>query len=95
MPFIIYSSIYSLLAITILQVYTSEAKLICNVTVSAIFAFGDSILDTGNNNNLISTIKSNFPPYGRDFMGGKPTGRFSNGKVPSDLIGIYYIFIFL
>ncbi|XP_044480272.1 GDSL esterase/lipase EXL3-like [Mangifera indica] len=86
MPFIIYSSIYSLLAITILQVYTSEAKLICNVTVSAIFAFGDSILDTGNNNNLISTIKSNFPPYGRDFMGGKPTGRFSNGKVPSDLI---------
>ncbi|KAJ7957895.1 GDSL esterase/lipase [Quillaja saponaria] len=52
----------------------------------ALFAFGDSILDTGNNNYLHTMIKSNFPPYGRDFPGGIPTGRFCNGKIPSDLI---------
>ncbi|KAL5778246.1 hypothetical protein ACOSP7_011172 [Xanthoceras sorbifolium] len=52
----------------------------------AVIFFGDSIVDTGNNNHLLSLVKSNFPPYGRDFIGGVPTGRFSNGKVPSDFI---------
>lgn len=54
-----------------------------------LFAFGDSILDTGNNNNLATVAKCNFPPYGRDLVGGIPTGRFGNGKVLSDLIGTY------
>ncbi|XP_022765978.1 GDSL esterase/lipase At3g43570-like [Durio zibethinus] len=58
-----------------------------NQTFSALLAFGDSILDTGNNNNLFTVTKCNFPPYGRDFPGGKATGRFGNGKVFSDLIG--------
>lgn len=57
-----------------------------NEKLLGIMAFGDSILDTGNNNNLISLIKCNFPPYGQDFIGGKPTGRFCNGKVLTDLI---------
>ncbi|MED6180791.1 hypothetical protein PIB30_013683 [Stylosanthes scabra] len=52
----------------------------------ALFAFGDSILDTGNNNNLQTLTKSNFPPNGRNFIGGQPTGRFSDGKVLSDVI---------
>eukprot|EP01018_Ginkgo_biloba_P004759 Gb_24154 [translate_table: standard] len=30
--------------------------------------------------------KSNFPPYGRDFIDHKPTGRFCNGKLASDFI---------
>lgn len=58
-------------------------------TVSALFAFGDSILDTGNNNLLATLTKVNFFPYGRD-LGGLPTGRFGNGRVFSDMIGIYY-----
>ncbi|XP_052173350.1 GDSL esterase/lipase At5g03810-like [Diospyros lotus] len=29
--------------------------------------FGDSVVDVGNNNNLTTLIKVNFPPYGRDF----------------------------
>ncbi|OAY57578.1 GDSL esterase/lipase EXL3-like [Manihot esculenta] len=61
-------------------------KLPNNETVPAVLVFGDSIVDTGNNNKIISSAKCNFPPYGRDFIGGKPTGRFSNGRVPSDFI---------
>ncbi|CAF2045879.1 unnamed protein product [Brassica napus] len=57
-----------------------------NARVSALFAFGDSMLDTGNNNNLRTLTKCNFSPYGRDFAGGKATGRFGNGRVFSDLI---------
>ncbi|XP_019420772.1 PREDICTED: uncharacterized protein LOC109330963 [Lupinus angustifolius] len=55
-----------------------------NFTFPSVIAFGDSILDTGNNNYLETIVKSNFKPYGRDFFGGKPTGRFCNGRVPSD-----------
>ncbi|KAL8168388.1 hypothetical protein V2J09_009887 [Rumex salicifolius] len=51
----------------------------------ALIVFGDSNVDPGNNNNLNTLAKSNFPPYGRDFEGGSATGRFSNGKLPSDL----------
>ncbi|CAA3021506.1 GDSL esterase lipase EXL3-like [Olea europaea subsp. europaea] len=57
-----------------------------NSTIPALFVFGDSVVDTGNNNFLLTTANANHPPYGQDFMGGKPTGRFSNGKVPPDFI---------
>lgn len=55
--------------------------------VPAVIVFGDSIVDTGNNNGLVTAIKCNFPPYGRDFIRHEPTGRFSNGKITSDFIG--------
>lgn len=58
-----------------------------NMTIPAVFAFGDSIVDQGNNNFLKTLIYSNFPPYGKDFVGGIPTGRFTNGRTPPDLIG--------
>ncbi|XP_022636032.1 GDSL esterase/lipase At3g14820 [Vigna radiata var. radiata] len=61
-------------------------KLRGNETIPALILFGDSIVDTGANNNLITAFKSNFPPYGRDFHAAQPTGRFSNGKVPSDFV---------
>nr|CAD1818943.1 unnamed protein product [Ananas comosus var. bracteatus] len=54
--------------------------------IPAVFAFGDSIIDPGNNNHLKTLIKCNFPPYGKDFIGHQPTGRFSNGKIPTDLL---------
>lgn len=62
-------------------------KLPPNETVPAVFAFGDSIVDTGNNNQLRTAVKCNFSPYGVDFEGGNSTGRFCDGRVPSDLIG--------
>ncbi|KAJ6881947.1 GDSL esterase/lipase [Populus alba x Populus x berolinensis] len=47
--------------------------------VPCYFIFGDSLVDSGNNNNLETVAKVNYPPYGIDFPGG-PTGRFTNGR---------------
>ncbi|CAK7328571.1 unnamed protein product [Dovyalis caffra] len=52
----------------------------------AMFVFGDSLVDVGNNNYLDSLAKSNYLPYGIDFDGG-PTGRFCNGKTIIDFLG--------
>ncbi|XP_024978984.1 GDSL esterase/lipase At5g42170-like [Cynara cardunculus var. scolymus] len=57
-----------------------------DVSIPAVIAFGDSFVDTGNNNHIKTLIKADFPPYGKDFMGGKPTGRFSNGKAIADIL---------
>ena len=54
--------------------------------VPAIIVFGDSTVDSGNNNQMSTLLKSNFQPYGRDFFGGQPTGRFCNGRLPTDFI---------
>ncbi|KAM6550095.1 hypothetical protein CsatB_021771 [Cannabis sativa] len=54
--------------------------------VPAVFIFGDSIVDVGNNNNLPTLVKANFPPYGRDFANHRSTGRFSNGKLAIDYL---------
>ncbi|KAF2284857.1 hypothetical protein GH714_031296 [Hevea brasiliensis] len=54
--------------------------------VSAIIVFGDSSVDAGNNNVISAVLKSNFQPYGRDFEGDRPTGRFSNGRIRPDFI---------
>ncbi|XP_030527232.2 GDSL esterase/lipase EXL3-like [Rhodamnia argentea] len=61
-------------------------KLPPNETVPAVIVFGDSIVDAGNNNNMLTLVKCDFPPYGEDFQGGISTGRFCDGKVPSDLM---------
>ncbi|EPS64557.1 hypothetical protein M569_10224, partial [Genlisea aurea] len=53
--------------------------------VPGLFYFGDSLLDVGNNNNLDTTAKANYPPYGIDFPLG-PTGRFANGANLADYI---------
>ncbi|KAL5975061.1 hypothetical protein ACLOJK_031737 [Asimina triloba] len=51
--------------------------------VPALIIFGDSTNDVGNNNNLDTLVKANFPPYGRDFN-HTATGRFCNGKLATD-----------
>ncbi|KAL4562337.1 hypothetical protein LXL04_034537 [Taraxacum kok-saghyz] len=56
---------------------------------SALFVFGDSTVDAGNNNFIRTPMKSNFPPYGRDFINHIPTGRFTNGRLVSDFIASY------
>ncbi|EYU38775.1 hypothetical protein MIMGU_mgv1a0221181mg, partial [Erythranthe guttata] len=57
-----------------------------NVTFPAVVFFGDSIVDSGNNNYIITLLRCNFAPYGQDFIGGKSTGRYSNGLFPSDIL---------
>ena len=49
--------------------------------------FGHSTVDTGNNNQIPTPLRADFPPYGRDMPGGaRATGRFGNGRLPPDLI---------
>ncbi|PIN14711.1 Triacylglycerol lipase [Handroanthus impetiginosus] len=69
-----------LLFLLLLQNHKIDAK------VSSLIVFGDSSVDSGNNNYIPTVLKSNFRPYGRDFDGGQATGRFSNGRVPTDFI---------
>ncbi|XP_017246206.1 GDSL esterase/lipase EXL3-like [Daucus carota subsp. sativus] len=57
-----------------------------NISIPAVIAFGDSIVDQGCNNNLNTLVKCNFPPYGQDFIAHQSTGRFSNGKTPPDFV---------
>ncbi|MFS7904681.1 putative triacylglycerol lipase [Helianthus anomalus] len=57
----------------------------CDPQVPCYFIFGDSLMDNGNNNHLLTQAKVNFPPYGIDFPDG-PTGRFTNGRNTADVI---------
>lgn len=53
----------------------------------ALYVFGDSLIDCGNNNHLPSG-GADYLPYGIDFMGGNtPTGRATNGKTVADFLG--------
>lgn len=55
--------------------------------VPAIFTFGDSAVDVGNNDYLKTIFRADFPPYGRDFPNHQATGRFCNGKLATDFTG--------
>lgn len=60
--------------------------------VPCLFIYGDSMSDSGNNNELPTTFKSNYRPYGVDFPLG-PTGRFINGRTEIDIIGNISIYL--
>ncbi|KAI3861580.1 hypothetical protein MKW98_000532 [Papaver atlanticum] len=57
-----------------------------NPLVPALYIFGDSLVDSGNNNYLQTNGKANYKPYGVDFPNGTATGRFSNGLTTADFI---------
>ena len=62
----------------------------------AMYVFGSSILDVGNNNYLPGPAadKANYPYNGIDFPGSIPTGRFSNGFNIADYVGPYFVSVF-
>ncbi|KAG7555392.1 GDSL lipase/esterase [Arabidopsis suecica] len=53
----------------------------------AFFVFGDSLVDSGNNNYIPTLARANYFPYGIDF--GFPTGRFCNGRTVVDYGATY------
>ncbi|GAU36755.1 hypothetical protein TSUD_318540 [Trifolium subterraneum] len=77
-------AIWSMLLMHV-STYNSSREPLC----SRMFVFGDSLVDSGNNNKLHSIAKANYMPYGIDFLGDhpSPTGRFSNGKTVIDFLG--------
>ncbi|TVU12606.1 hypothetical protein EJB05_46257, partial [Eragrostis curvula] len=54
--------------------------------VPAIISFGDSTIDVGNNNYLPGAVfKADYAPYGVNFRRHEATGRFSDGKIVTDI----------
>lgn len=54
--------------------------------VPCFFIFGDSLVDNGNNNGILTLSRANYRPYGIDFPEGA-TGRFTNGRTYVDALG--------
>lgn len=57
----------------------------------AFFVFGDSLVDSGNNDYLATSARADSYPYGIDYPTHRPTGRFSNGLNIPDLISKFII----
>jgi len=72
-------SLVTALAFTCFNLQEAEAA-------RAFFVFGDSLVDNGNNNYLVTTARADAPPYGIDYPTHTPTGRFSNGRNIPDFI---------
>lgn len=67
-------------------IVSSLAQAFAASTVPALFVFGDSIVDSGNNVFVRnSTAVADFPPYGVDFFAA--TGRFTNARILTDVLG--------
>ncbi|EPS60516.1 hypothetical protein M569_14287, partial [Genlisea aurea] len=52
----------------------------------AIFVFGDSTVDPGNNDYIATLFRGDHPPYGQNFPGKAATGRCSDGKLIPDIL---------
>ncbi|KAG5388968.1 hypothetical protein IGI04_030509, partial [Brassica rapa subsp. trilocularis] len=73
----------ALLVVCILQMMS---LLVLQANARAFLVFGDSLVDNGNNDFLVTTARADNYPYGIDFPTHLPTGRFSNGLNIPDLI---------
>lgn len=69
---LVLSFVFSLLVTTWACSSCQQPKVPC------LFIFGDSLVDNGNNNDLLTLSRANYYPYGIDFPDGA-TGRFTNG----------------
>ncbi|KAG0591693.1 hypothetical protein M758_1G226100 [Ceratodon purpureus] len=87
-------AVTAVLGIRNLETTSSKAAVTPNVPkgelnkdiIPAFVIFGDSTVDAGNNNYMATIVKSNFRPYGINFEGHVPTGRFTDGLLVTDYI---------
>ncbi|XP_024526415.1 GDSL esterase/lipase 7 isoform X2 [Selaginella moellendorffii] len=70
-------------------VLSNAACLLHAANVPALFIFGDSLIDVGNNNYINSLAKADVRYNGIDYNHGVPTGRFCNGRTIPDFLGEY------
>ncbi|KAL0363425.1 UNVERIFIED_CONTAM: GDSL esterase/lipase [Sesamum calycinum] len=94
MPFFTFEAFSTCFLLLFFATKAAAARDIRNVKaesspVSAILIFGDSTADPGNNNYIATPFRSNFSPYGKDFVNQTPTGRFTNGRLANDFIAKY------
>jgi hypothetical protein len=75
----VFLAMVAALGIALLQATPSECA-------RAFFVFGDSLVDNGNNNYLMTTARADSPPYGIDYPTHRATGRFSNGHNIPDIL---------
>ncbi|CAL5427279.1 unnamed protein product [Camellia sinensis] len=80
-PTVFSTILFVALAVVVLSANTPQAE-----AARAFFVFGDSLVDNGNNNYLLTTARADSPPYGIDYPTHRPTGRFSNGLNIPDII---------
>ncbi|KAF8012757.1 hypothetical protein BT93_I0800 [Corymbia citriodora subsp. variegata] len=76
----------TLLALLLVTIRLQTGVVVCSLPLApALYVFGDSLLDSGNNNLLPTLAKADYPPYGDDFGRGA-TGRFTNGRTVADFL---------
>ncbi|KAJ9563305.1 hypothetical protein OSB04_008465 [Centaurea solstitialis] len=66
--------------------FIQQVVMLVEPQVPCYFIFGDALVDSGNNNGLVTRAKANYTPYGIDFPQGV-TGRFTNGRTYADIVG--------
>ncbi|XP_058097653.1 GDSL esterase/lipase At1g33811-like [Magnolia sinica] len=76
---------FSDLILAILSLFWAVVRVGSDPQVPCLFIFGDSLVDNGNNNGMITLARANYMPYGMDFSQGV-TGRFSNGRTFVDVL---------
>ncbi|KAL8161853.1 hypothetical protein V2J09_013342 [Rumex salicifolius] len=84
----LHPSYLHLFCIIISILHALSAAAASTLRAPALYVFGDSLFDSGNNNHLLTLAKVNYEPYGVDFAEG-PTGRFTNGRTVADFIAEY------
>ncbi|XP_042030039.1 GDSL esterase/lipase At2g40250-like [Salvia splendens] len=75
----------------LLFILISITSLLCStaatpINTTAVYAFGDAIFDTGNNNGLRTICRADHPPYASELNDTISFGRFSNGMLPADIL---------
>ncbi|XP_027166944.1 GDSL esterase/lipase At4g16230-like [Coffea eugenioides] len=85
MDYLSYRKLAAGILFQLLALFVRLKTCFCEVAPPANFVFGDSLVDVGNNNYIVSLSKANFVPNGIDF--GKPTGRYTNGRTIVDILG--------